>query len=74
MPLSNPGTPMDEDGWADVLSDIRKLYLQINGGGNDLNNTTQDVTQVSDEFGEVQVQVCTEAGEKVMKVMGTQPE
>ena len=73
MPLSNPGTPMDEDGWADVLTDIRKLFLAINGGGNDLNQKTEEVSQVSDEFGEQTVEVCTDAGEKTMKVMGTTP-
>jgi hypothetical protein len=73
MPLSNPGTPFDEDGFADVISDIRKLYLMINGGGNDLNNRTEETTQVSDEFSEQTVQVCTDAGEKTMKVMGTTP-
>jgi hypothetical protein len=74
MPLSNPSTPFDADGFADVVSDIRKLYLMINGGGNDLNNNTQDVTQVSDEFEEIEVRVCEDDGEKTMKVMGTRPQ
>ncbi len=73
MPLTNPGTPMDEDGWADLISDIRKIWLKLEGGGNDLNNRTEETSQVSDEFTEVTVEVCTEEGEKTMKVMGTEP-
>ena len=71
--LTNPSTPFTADGFADVIADIRKLFLKSEGGGNDLNNSTQDVNQVSDEFGEVEVQVCTDSGEKTMKVMGTTP-
>ena len=73
MPLSNPGTAFDEDGWADVIADIRKLYLMVNGGGNDHNNRTEETTQISDEFTEVTVEVCTDSGEKTMKVLGTNP-
>lgn len=73
MPLTNPSTSFDADGFADVIADIRRLYLAIDGGGNDLNNDTKEANQVSDEFGEVTVQVCTDSGEKTMKVMGTTP-
>jgi hypothetical protein len=73
MPLSGPTTSFDEDGFAAVIADIRKLYLMMNGGGNDLNNRTEEINQVSDEFTEVTVEVCTDAGEKTMKVMGTKP-
>lgn len=73
MGLVNPGTPFDLDGWADMVSEVRRIRLMLEGGGNDLNNTTAEVTQVSDEFGEQTVQVCTDAGEKTMKVMGTTP-
>ncbi len=73
MPLTNPGTQMDEDGWADVISDIRKLYLMMAGGGNDLNNSTDTISQVSDQFVEVDVHVCENGIEKSMKVLGTKP-
>lgn len=74
MGLTNPGTPFDEDGWADIIADVRKLQLAINGGGNDLNNSTQDVTQVSDEFEGITVRICEDDGEKTMKVKGTRPQ
>lgn len=73
MGLVNPGTPFDEDGWADVVSELRRLRLMVEGGGNDLNAQTKDVTQVSDEFQEISVRVCEDDGEKHMKVMGTKP-
>lgn len=73
MGLTNPGTPFDEDGWADMIADIRKLQLAQSGGGNDMNQNTQDVTQVSDEFEDIEVRVCEDDGEKTMKVRGTRP-
>lgn len=72
--LSSPGTPFDEDGWADVLSDLRRLFLMVEGGGNDLNNQTKNVSQISDEFQEVEVRVCEDDAEKTMKVLGTLPQ
>lgn len=74
MPLTNPGTPFDLDGWADMLSDMRRIHLMIEGGGNDLNNSTKGVTQVSDEYEEVTVRICQDDGEKNMKVLGTRPQ
>ncbi len=73
MPLTNPGTAMDKDGWADVITDIRKLYQMFEGGGNDLNNQTKEVTQVSDQYEEVTVRVCEDNIDKTMKVLGTRP-
>ncbi len=49
--LSNPGTPFDIDGWADALSDIRKLYLMMGGGSNDLNQASKGVDQSVSEVG-----------------------
>lgn len=74
MPLTNPGTAFDEDGWADAIGDIRKLFQMIEGGGNDLNNQTKEVTQVSDQFKEITVEVCIDDVRKHMKVYGTDPE
>jgi hypothetical protein len=45
MVLTNPGTPFNEDGWADALTDIRKLSLRQGGGANDLNQDSQEVSQ-----------------------------
>lgn len=47
MTLTNPGTPFDEDGWADALTDIRKLSMRENGGiVNDMNAASFDVSQL----------------------------
>ncbi len=73
MPLTNPSTSFDADGFADVIADIRKLYLMADGGGNDLNNSTKEANQISDEFEEIDVRVCENDIEKTMKVMGTRP-
>lgn len=73
MPLSNPTTSFDEDGFADVITDIRKLFQLIEGGGNDLNNSTKEVTQVSDNYEEIEVHVCEDDIHKTMKVLGTRP-
>lgn len=73
MPLTNPGTSFDEDGWADALTDIRKLFQIIEGGGNDLNAQTKEVTQVSDQYEEIEVRVCEDNIDKTMKVLGTRP-
>lgn len=74
MGLTNPGTPMDEDGWADVLSDIRKLFLLAAGGGNDTNNSTTNADQVADEFKPITITICEDGITKTMKVMGTDPQ
>lgn len=71
--LTNPGTPMDKDGWADVLSDIRRLYLMIEGGANDLNANTVEANQEPKELKRVEVHVCVDGNEKRMIVMGTDP-
>lgn len=71
--LTNPGTPFDKDGWADMVSDIRRLWLQLNGGANDTNNATQEVSQVPDQFKPITVRVCVDGIEKTMRVMGTDP-
>lgn len=55
MPLTNPGTPFDEDGWADALGDIRKLYLRVSGGANDLNQASEDVSQTINEEGYLRI-------------------
>jgi hypothetical protein len=35
--LTNPSTPFDEDGHADIIGDLRRLFMMIAGGTNDLN-------------------------------------
>lgn len=45
MVLVNQGTGFDEDGWADVISDIRRLALLLEGGSNDLNFDSQSANQ-----------------------------
>ncbi len=47
--LTNPDTPMDEDGWADALQDIRRLYLLMAGGTNDLNKAAEAADQETSE-------------------------
>ncbi len=49
---SNGGTPFDENGWANVIADIRRLYLLVGGGSNDLNQASTDVTQDATAGGE----------------------
>jgi len=51
MPLTNPGTPFDEDGHADILADIRKLYLMMGGKSNDMNADSKGVSQDVTEIG-----------------------
>ncbi len=72
MPLTNPSTPFDKDGWGDLITDVRKLFLMARGGSNDMNQASDDVNQQTD-IQRVTVEVCTEQGEKTMIVMGTQP-
>ena len=36
--LTRPDTPMDEDGWGDVLADLRRLDMRVSGGGQDIRN------------------------------------
>ncbi len=43
--LTNPGTGFDEDGWSDIISDVRRLALLLEGGSNDLNAGTVAVDQ-----------------------------
>lgn len=43
--LTNGGTPFTEDGFAAVVADLRRLFLLVGGGSNDLNNASTDVTQ-----------------------------
>jgi acetyltransferase-like isoleucine patch superfamily enzyme len=43
--LTNPGTPFTDEGFAAVVADLRRLFLLVSGGSNDLNNASQDVTQ-----------------------------
>ncbi len=43
--LTNPGTPFTEEGFASVVADLRRLFLLVGGGSNDLNNASSDVTQ-----------------------------
>lgn len=71
--LSNPGTPFNKDGWADVLSDLRRLFLAQSGGSNDLNQASGDANQVAAEFKPIEVKVCVDGIQKTMKVMGTDP-
>lgn len=87
MPLTNPGTAFDEDGWADAISDIRKLFLLFNaikGGGNDTNNTTlvENQIQATIDLGRAnknlniypkEVDVCVEGTRQTMHVLGTDP-
>jgi hypothetical protein len=49
--LTNPGTPFDADGWADALTDIRKLGLRASGGSNDMNADSKGVSQEVSEYG-----------------------
>ena len=51
MGRTNAGTPMDMDGWADVLTDIAKLQLDVSGGSNDLNQASKGVDQDVTEYG-----------------------
>jgi hypothetical protein len=51
MGRTNAGTPMDADGWADVLVDIAKLQLDQAGGANDMNADSKGVTQEVTEYG-----------------------
>ncbi len=50
--LTNQGTPFTEEGFAAVVADIRRLYLLVGGGSNDLNNASSDVTQEGTAAGE----------------------
>lgn len=43
--LSSRDTPMDPDGWALVIEDIRRLALLVGGGANDLNAGAIDADQ-----------------------------
>ncbi len=43
--LSNRNTPFDEDGWALVIADVRRLMLLVGGGANDLNAGATDGNQ-----------------------------
>lgn len=45
--LTGPSTPFDEDGWAAVLSDLRRINLMVSGGSNDLNSDSTDVAQTN---------------------------
>lgn len=50
--LSNNGTPFTEEGFAAVIADLRRIYLLVGGGSNDLNNASTDVTQDGTAAGE----------------------
>lgn len=43
--LSNRDTPLDLDGWACVIQDLKRLELLITGGANDLNAGAKDANQ-----------------------------
>ncbi len=49
---SNGGTPFNEDGWANVIADIRRLYALVGGGANDLNQASTNVSQDATTGGE----------------------
>ncbi len=49
--LSNPGTLFNEDGFGDVIADIRKLYLMMGGTSNDMNAASKGVDQSVSEIG-----------------------
>ncbi len=50
--LSNGGSPFNEDGWAAMIADIRRLFLLVGGGTNDLNQASTSVTQDAANTGE----------------------
>ncbi len=50
--LTNGSTNFDEEGFAAVIADLRRLYLLVGGGSNDLNNASTDVTQDATNAGE----------------------
>ncbi len=59
--LTNPDTPFDEDGHSDILSDIRRLYLMVAGGTNDLNRSAVAADQDGLDEGEAPVADTTES-------------
>ena len=51
MKLTNRGTPMDEDGHGDMLTDIDSLFLMMGGKSNDMNAASKGVDQSVSEIG-----------------------
>lgn len=45
--LTSGGTPFDAEGFASVIADLRRLYLLVGGGSNDLNQDSASVTQAN---------------------------
>lgn len=49
---TNSSTPMNENGWSDILNDLRTLFLAVGGGTNDMNfnsvSLNQDATNAGD--------------------------
>lgn len=50
--LTNGSTDFTAEGFAAVIADLRRLFLLVGGGSNDLNNASTDVTQDGNEAGE----------------------
>lgn len=50
--LSNGSTDFTAEGFAAVVADIRRLFLLVGGGSNDLNQASDDVTQDGTAAGE----------------------
>ncbi len=50
--LTNGSTDFTPEGFAAVIADLRRLYLLVGGGSNDLNQASADVTQDGTETGE----------------------
>jgi hypothetical protein len=50
--LSGYGVPFNEEGFAALVADVRRLSLLVGGGSNDLNQQSQEVTQEATQAGE----------------------
>ena len=51
MRLTNRGTPLDDDGLGDILTDIETLFLMMAGKSNDMNAASKGVDQSVTEIG-----------------------
>lgn len=53
---TNASTPFNEDGWSNLINDVRTLYLAVGGGANDMNFNSLAADQANADAGSTALQ------------------